>query len=1382
MKKIISLLISVLLFLQTTAVFAIKKDYGSEQGLPNIYTWGTMDTEEEISKIKLVRATGGFAEGEGVNGSGCMKVNTTANYGSLEIPAPLVGGETYDISFDLKTDAAPANMSLLLFYKDDSYRFITTKGRFTNEWSHFSMTWVNDGLTEDKKETSGAGSRFHIRYNNGIGNVTYYIDNFSIVPHGDVTADYSSLELPKETNEVEKDENAPMKFTETEFSDMNLHWAKDTVNTLATYGFLDGIGNNLYSPDTMITRAQFIKMAVDSCSMIVPAYDGSFSDVSSDAWYAGYITLANSLGFLPSAMTLGGKIQPDTPITREEAATIASRLAKQKNMQQKGNATVFTDGNQISQWAKTAVSDAVAYGLIKGYTDGSFQPKTNITRGESAQILMRILETDRRFFVYVDSKNGNDKAAGTMDAPVKTVFAAQKIVQQYNQNMCNHIKVKIRGEHYLDKTFALTEKDSGTNGYRVIYTSWGDEKPVLSMGKHYTGFTLHDASKNIYKVRVGSGTEARQAYFNDKRRVRANDMFGFTNPEIDVDNKCYYSEDSRLLSLTYPKEVELVYQIAWTNPRLFIDGVEEMEDGRVKVLPTQQQFSIIPDFCTLSKDESWFPLYLENAYEFLDTPGEWYLNKHDGYMYYIPLKGENMDDMHLTLPIGEELLTVIGSSSKTPVRNVTFDGIEFANTAWNEPTTERYVGTQQNNMHGGNQLRAEMPGVSVSVQNVHYVDFLNSKFTRMGCVGLAYEKAVKYCNVIGNEFYDIGGGAIFMGSPADLHLSESKHDVNEFNNVSNNYVYNVATDYKGSAAISTGFPQHTKINHNEIANLPYSGIHVGWGWRIPEKTGTDLMDLEIAYNHIREVQNDRLYDGACIYTVTPSMLNGPLNSIHDNYLLNNRDGYGAVYIDNGSTRWDITNNVIDFKDVSLWEMSPASLHKPVTKERLRYVNINTGAGTATKVHENYTTTNVKANTFWDYVEVGENYSYPDQEWPAKAQQVIAEAGIEASYEKNFDIASERILVGKYKSYTVDRNGTEKLDFKIVDSNMNTYPLSDYEVYYYSSNPEILTVDENGVMYAHGETYGKAGVYIVVNIDGEIQMRHAYVTVNDSIEKLELNANALNMVSGYSTTITATAITYSGQRLPVMTEDMTFASADSTVATVRSDGNVEAVGIGETAITVTANYKGRSLSIEIPVRIINYGREDSASLPYVSAPMSMFITSGWTKGGNAISGGLAVSGSPNYLYEKLENKLISFDMTINNPGGWPSLALCASGTDKTYENGDVYLIGFKEKFIELQRFNSGVRTMIFGEANYNPIGGPGVPNLADAPLYEYGKTFSVVVGALQEEEGTRLVLTINGKNVFDYVDTDESAIPASGYFGVYIPGDFTFTNFTDITNE
>lgn len=165
--------------------------------------------------------------------------------------------------------------------------------------------------------------------------------------------------------------------------------------------------------------------------------------------------------------------------------------------------------------------------------------------------------------------------------------------------------------------------------------------------------------------------------------------------------------------------------------------------------------------------------------------------------------------------------------------------------------------------------------------------------------------------------------------------------------------------------------------------------------------------------------------------------------------------------------------------------------------------------------------------------------------------------------------------------------------------------------------------------------------------------------------------------------------------------------------------------------------------------------------------------------------VSVTGSPALYDTEIDNELIAFDLVIHNPSDWPSFTLCAKDRMGTYMTDDVYLIGLKEDFIEFQRFNKGKRTYIFGDdASLSPVGGPGIKNPADNPHYTYGEPMSVIIGALEEEKGTRVVLTINGVNMFDYLDTDEDAVTPRGYFGVYTDnkGDFTFMPYTGRTVE
>lgn len=285
----------------------------------------------------------------------------------------------------------------------------------------------------------------------------------------------------------------------------------------------------------------------------------------------------------------------------------------------------------------------MAYNLIRGYEDGSYLPKNHITRAEAAQILYRVAELTSIFDIYVDGQNGNDKNDGSESAPLKTIHAASAMVRKYTKQMKHDIKIRMRGELYMQEPLVLGVEDSGLNGYNVIYTSWGDEKPTLSMGKDFTGFTLHDAEKNIYKVYVGTGLTTRQAYFNDVKGIRSNSITGLKDNDLYIDNSYYLSDDLWLLDLKYPEEVEMVYDVHWRDLGCYIGKVEpyvDRESGKeyVKITPNATLWSTLKGQIKYPDEHNRFPTCFTNAYEFLSHEGEWYLDEHEGYMYYIPRK------------------------------------------------------------------------------------------------------------------------------------------------------------------------------------------------------------------------------------------------------------------------------------------------------------------------------------------------------------------------------------------------------------------------------------------------------------------------------------------------------------------------------------------------------------------------------------------------------------------------------------------------------------------------------------------------------------------------------------------------------------------------
>ena len=134
----------------------------------------------------------------------------------------------------------------------------------------------------------------------------------------------------------------------------------------------------------------------------------------------------------------------------------------------------------------------------------------------------------------------------------------------------------------------------------------------------------------------------------------------------------------------------------------------------------------------------------------------------------------------------------------------------------------------------------------------------------------------------------------------------------------------------------------------------------------------------------------------------------------------------------------------------------------------------------------------------------------------------------------------------------------------------------------------------------------------------------------------------------------------------------------------------------------------------------------------------------------------------YSGKKFENELLDFDMKIDTiDGDWPSISLRSSRLDRMYTAQDCYLLTFNQGTLELQRFNNGERTVIFGKPANNPISGPPVP-----VEFKYGSTYNIKIGAQNEADGVRIMLYINGVNVFNYLDSADDRIVNPGYFGVY----------------
>jgi len=166
-----------------------------------------------------------------------------------------------------------------------------------------------------------------------------------------------------------------------QLSDISSHWAKQYIDKLVENGGISGYGDGTFRPDNTITRAEFTKIIVSVFDIYGDSANG-YGDVPQSAWYSEYIKKASANGIIYGS---GGMFRPNDNITRQDAALILYRVLKLKNIATKAG-TIFADNNEISEYAKEAVSEMSGIGVINGY-EGRFMPKNNITRAEAATII-----------------------------------------------------------------------------------------------------------------------------------------------------------------------------------------------------------------------------------------------------------------------------------------------------------------------------------------------------------------------------------------------------------------------------------------------------------------------------------------------------------------------------------------------------------------------------------------------------------------------------------------------------------------------------------------------------------------------------------------------------------------------------------------------------------------------------------------------------------------------------------------------------------------------------------------------------------------------------------------------------------------------------------
>ena len=296
------------------------------------------------------------------------------------------------------------------------------------------------------------------------------------------------------------------------------------------------------------------------------------------------------------------------------------------------------------------------------------------------------------------------------------------------------------------------------------------------------------------------------------------------------------------------------------------------------------------------------PTWLANAYEFIDSVGEWYIDRTAGKIYY--KANGTMEGKEAVLPVVEEVVRLEGAS------NIVFDGVVFEHSSYTRPSEIGYQ-DHQANAHADGSDWQQVPG-GVLIDSCENIAITNSEICNMGTAGIKVRSTDSRSNDVSITnclIHDISYSGIIVGEVYTHSKYESFQLVTN-TVIRNNYITRVGIDMYDSPAIVATYNNGTVIDHNEIAYCPYTGISLGWGWdKDNEQAAQEVGNNQITNNFVHDTGKTNR-DGGSIYNLGSSK--GTV--ISGNYVYNSWDGddtfENGIYLDQGSGFIEVKNNVI----------------------------------------------------------------------------------------------------------------------------------------------------------------------------------------------------------------------------------------------------------------------------------------------------------------------------------------------------------------------------------------------------------------------------------------------------------------------------------------
>jgi hypothetical protein len=300
--------------------------------------------------------------------------------------------------------------------------------------------------------------------------------------------------------------------------------------------------------------------------------------------------------------------------------------------------------------------------------------------------------------------------------------------------------------------------------------------------------------------------------------------------------------------------------------------------------------------------------FIENVFEELDAPGEWYLDREQGVLYYMPAEGVDLGSALVEASVLKRLVEFRGTQGN-PVGHVTLSGFRIAH-------TEKTLLDDYEALSGGDWTIHR--GGAVFLEGAEDCSIESCFFDAVGGNAVFVNNYNRRIRVYGNKFTEAGDSAICLVGTKNRCIGSNKAFPAE-NAICNNLIHSCGVFGKQIAGVFSSISQKNTISHNLIYRMPRAGICINDGWG-----GGHVIEFNKVYDTMRETNDhgsisawgrDMGWCSRQSHDPTVSHSRGPLDDekfttiIRNNWVREYDIVEFGINLDDGCTNYHIYNNL-----------------------------------------------------------------------------------------------------------------------------------------------------------------------------------------------------------------------------------------------------------------------------------------------------------------------------------------------------------------------------------------------------------------------------------------------------------------------------------------